>query len=258
LHPTLVDFGLFRIPTYEVCWFLASLLIAYVSGREARRLGLPVARFYDMVFFMSVAALAGAYLLYVALHYQSYLANPWQFFNFLKGGLVFYGGLLGALAVACFYPGRHGFSWRVGMDALAVGLPLGMSLGRLGCFSVGCCFGRPSDLTWAVSFPLHRLGVVLPRHPTQLYEALLMLLVFGMIYALRRRKRFDGELMVTYLFLASWARFGVEFYRGREDYRGPDFWGLPLTQICALFLALTSGALWWWWRHSHQKKAGRS
>ena len=254
MYPTLVDFGLFRIPTYVVCLFLAILLIAYVSGREARRLGLPVARFYDMIFFMSVAALAGAYLLFVAFHHRDYLADPWRFVSVFRGGLVYYGGLVGALAVACFYPGRHGFSWRAGMDALALGLPLGLSIGRIGCFSAGCCFGRPSDLPWAVSFPLSRFGVVLPLHPTQLYEALLMLLVFGVIYALRRRKRFDGELMLAYLFLASWARFGVEFFRAPNDYRGPDFWGMPLTQIFALFLALTSGWLWWWWRRHVTRK----
>jgi phosphatidylglycerol---prolipoprotein diacylglyceryl transferase len=259
LYPTLVDFGLFRIPTYVVCLFLAVLLIALVSSREARRLGLPMARFYDMVFFMSVAALTGAYLLFVAFHHAAYLADPWRLLNVFRGGLVWYGGLLSALTVACFYPRRHGFSWRVGMDALAVGLPLGLALGRIGCFAAGCCFGRPSDLPWAVSFPMRRFGVIIPLHPAQLYEALLMLLVFGVLYARRRRKRFDGELMVIYLFLASWARFGVEFFRSPYDYRGPHFWGLPLTQIFALFLALGSGWLWWWGRRSgNQEKAGKS
>jgi phosphatidylglycerol:prolipoprotein diacylglycerol transferase len=259
LYPILVDFGIFRIPTYVVCLFLAILLTALVSGREARRLGLPVARFYDMAFYMSVAALAGAYLLFVAFHYPAYLADPWRFFNVFKGGLVYYGGVGGALAVAFFYPRRHGFSWRTGMDALAVGLPLGLAIGRIGCFSAGCCFGRPSNLPWAVQFPVARFGVSGPLHPTQLYESFLMLLVFGVVYALRRRSRFEGELMVVYLFLASWARFGVEFYRSPYDYRGPVFWGMPLTQIFALFLALTSGALWWWGRrYGNQEKAGRS
>ena len=249
MYPTLADFGLFRIHTYVVCLFLAILLIACVSSREARRLGLPMARVYDMGFFMIIAALAGSYLLYVVLHYQTYLADPWRLLQIIRwGGLVYYGGLVGALAVACFYPGRHGFSWRASMDALAVGFPLGQSLGRLGCFSAGCCYGRPSDLPWAVSFPLSGAGVVLPQHPTQLYEALLLLLVFGVVYARRRRKRFDGQVMLTYLFLASWVRFGVEFFRAPTDYRGPDFWGLPLPQIFALCLALTSGGLWWWGR----------
>jgi len=258
LYPTLADFGLFRIPTYAVCLFLASLLIASVSGREARRLGLPVARFYGMGFFMSIAALAGAHLLFVAFHYRDYLADPWRFVNVFRGGLVYYGGLVGGLAVACYYPGRHGFSWRAGLYALAVGLPLGVSLARVGCFLGGCCYGRHSDLPWAVNYPLRSFGVTLPLHPVQLYESFLLLVVFAMVYALRRRKRFDGQVMLTCLFLASWVRFGVEFFRAPIDYRGPDFWGMPLTQIFALFLALTSGALWWWWRHSHQEKAGRS
>jgi phosphatidylglycerol:prolipoprotein diacylglycerol transferase len=258
LYPTLIDFGLFRISTYVVCLFLAILLIAYVSGREARRLGLPAARFYDMAFFMSIAALAGSYLLYVALHYQTYLADPWRFLNFFKGGLVYYGGLLGALAVACFYPGRHGFSWRVGMDALAVGLPLGLAMGRIGCFSAGCCYGRYSNLPWAVNYPLRRFGVTLPLHPAQLYESFLLLVVFAVVYALRRRKRFDGQTMLTYLFLANWVRFGVEFFRAPTDYRGPVYWGMPLTQIIALFLVLASGTLWWWgWRQATGKAAAK-
>lgn len=248
MYPTLVDFGLFRIPTYVVCLFMAILLIAYVSGREARRLGLPVARFYDMIFYICLAALAGAYLVFVAFHYQAYLANPVRFLNVFKGGLVFYGGLLGALAVAFFYPGRHGFSWRVGMDALALGLPLGLAIGRIGCFSAGCCFGRPTDLPWGVTYPAYPSGVTVPLHPAPLYEALLSLLVFGVVYARRRRKQFDGQMMLLYLFLASWVRFGVEFFRSPADYRGPVFGGMPLTQIFALFLALTSAGLWWWGR----------
>jgi phosphatidylglycerol---prolipoprotein diacylglyceryl transferase len=98
---------------------------------------------------------------------------------------------------------------------------------------------------------LRRSGVSTPLHPTQLSEALLSIAVFGVVYALRHRKRFDGQVMLTYLFLASWVRFGVEFFRSPFDYRGPEFWDLPLTQIFALCLALTSGALWWWaWRQS--------
>jgi phosphatidylglycerol---prolipoprotein diacylglyceryl transferase len=258
VYPYLVDFGLIRVPTYVVCLFVAVLVTAWVSGREARRLGLPPARFYDMAFYMTVAALAGAYLLFVAFHYRVYLADPWRVFDVFQAGLVYYGGLLGALAVALIYPRRHGFSWRTGMDALALGLPLGLAVGRLGCFSAGCCFGRPADLPWAVRFPAGQGVLTAPLHPTQLYEAGLMVLIFGLLYTLRRRTRFAGELMLIYLLLAGWERFGVEFFRSPLDYRGPVWWGMPLTQIFALVLALTCGALWFWGRRSPQERTDRS
>jgi phosphatidylglycerol:prolipoprotein diacylglycerol transferase len=157
VYPILFRLGPIIISSYAVCIFLGVLTAAYLAGLEARRLGLPVARFYDMIFCMCLAALAGSYLLFVAFHYQVYLANPWRFFDVLRGGLVFYGGLLGGLAVAFIYPNHHGFSWRVGMDALAVGLPVSLGIGRVGCFLAGCCFGRPTDL------PLGRYLSRIPR-----------------------------------------------------------------------------------------------
>jgi phosphatidylglycerol:prolipoprotein diacylglycerol transferase len=203
---------------------------------------------------LCVSGLAGAYLVFVAFHFHDYLHNPWRFLNVFAGGLVFFGGLLGILIVAFFYPGRHGFAWRPSMDALAMGLPVGQSIGRIGCFLAGCCSGRPSDLPWAVHYSLPRFSNCQRLHPTQLYEALLLLLVFAVVYLQRRRKRFDGQTMLTYLFLASWVRFGLEFFRAPADYRGPIFWGMPMTQIFALFLALTSGVLWiWGWRHLTRK-----
>lgn len=254
MYPVLFHLGPIRVTSYVICMFTAVLVTAYLGGREAKRLGLPVARFYDMIFLTSIAALAGSYLLYVAFHYQTYLANPWKFFDILKGGLVFYGGLLGILGVAFLYLGRVGFPWRAGMDALALGLPVGQCIGRVGCFLAGCCFGSYSNLPWAVNYPLSLFGDTPPQHPVQLYESFLLLVVFAVVYALRRRKRFDGQAMLTYLFLASWVRFGVEFFRAHTDYRGPVYAGMPLTQILSLCLALTSGTLWWLgWRHVTRK-----
>jgi phosphatidylglycerol:prolipoprotein diacylglycerol transferase len=108
----------------------------------------------------------------------------------------------------------------------------------------GCCYGRPTDLPWAVTFTdpqtLGPLGV--PVHPTQLYESLLYMLVFGFILWLRKRKSFQGELFGSYLLLAGLARFIVEFFRG--DPRGPaEFAGMPVTQVTALVTALVGAFL---------------
>jgi phosphatidylglycerol:prolipoprotein diacylglycerol transferase len=108
----------------------------------------------------------------------------------------------------------------------------------------GCCYGRPTELPWGVTFThpesLGPLGVKV--HPTQLYESLLVLGVLAVLYHLRTRKRFDGQLLGTYFLLAGLARFVVEFFRG--DPRGPAVVaGMPVTQLTALVMALVGAVL---------------
>ena len=102
----------------------------------------------------------------------------------MQSGGVFYGGLLGAFPVAWWYARRHGLPpWRTA-DVLAPGVALGQAIGRLGCFAAGCCYGRPADVPWAVTFrdvyATRTVGTPLdmPLHPTQLYESLAASLIF--------------------------------------------------------------------------------
>jgi phosphatidylglycerol:prolipoprotein diacylglycerol transferase len=253
MHPILFKIGEIKIFTYGFMLALAFLSAIYLAGREARRTGLPVARFYDLCFYSIIAAIVGSRLLYVLLEYPYFLSHPLEVFVLWRGGLVFHGGLVLAVGVAVYYAYRHGLSWKPTLDAIVVGMPMGQFFGRIGCFMAGCCYGKPTHLPWAVTFadpetlcPIHE-----PLHPTQLYEALLALGVFGVVYFFRTRKHYDGQLALMYLCLAGWVRFTVEFFRSPEDYRGPVLFGnMPLTQVVALGLALVSGAwlAWLWWR----------
>lgn len=262
MHPILFEYGPLRIFTYGFMLALAFLSAIYISGREARRLGLPVAKFYDLCFYAIVAALVGSRLLYVLLELPTFLAHPLKILAIWEGGLVFHGGLILALTVAFFYIRRHQLPWRLTLDALAVGMPVGQFFGRIGCFMAGCCWGSPSNLPWAVIFtnpeslcPVR--GV--PLHPSQLYEAFLALGVFGVIYGFRTRKRYAGQLILLYFCLAGLVRFGVEFFRSPLDYRGPIIWdSMPLTQVMALVIALVCGALllWYNWRLQAPAKSG--
>jgi phosphatidylglycerol:prolipoprotein diacylglycerol transferase len=258
MFPTLLKFGPIHIYTYGFFLALAFLSAIYLSAQEAGRQGLSQARFYDLCFYAVLGALVGSRLLYVLTELPTFLAHPLKIFALWEGGLIFHGGLVGAVAVAVYYMRRHAIPWRPAFDALAIGMPVGQALGRVGCFMAGCCYGAPSSLPWAVTFtnPESLCPIKEPLHPSQLYEALLLLGVFGILYWLRTRKRFQGQLMLTYFLLAGAVRFGTEFVRNPEDYRGPIiFANMPLTQVVALGITLASGILlWWFWRRSSQAK----
>ncbi len=148
----LLNFGAIKIFTYGFLLAVAFLTAIFVGGREARRLGIPPAKFFDLCFYIILAALVGSRLLYVILEINTFIAHPLKIFAIWEGGLVFHGGVILALLVAFFYMHRHGLDWRRTLDALGVGLPLGQFFGRLGCFMAGCCYGSPADLPWSVVF----------------------------------------------------------------------------------------------------------
>jgi phosphatidylglycerol:prolipoprotein diacylglycerol transferase len=249
MFPVLLRLGPLTIYTYGFFLALAFLTAIYLSGREAQRQGLPVGRFYDLCFYSVLGALVGSRLLYILLELPQFIAHPLKIFALWEGGLIFHGGLIAAVGVAFYYMARHAIPWRQAFDALAVGMPVGQALGRVGCFMAGCCYGAPSHLPWAVTFAAQDTLCPIrePLHPSQLYEAGMLLGVFAVIYSLRTRKRYHGQLALAYFCLAGLVRFVSEFFRHPADYRGPIiFADMPLTQIVALAISLLSGVLLLW------------
>jgi prolipoprotein diacylglyceryl transferase len=160
----------------------------------------------------------------------TWLGDCTRILHVWEGGLVFYGGGIGAATVAALFARRQRWSfWRVG-DVFAPALALGHAFGRLGCFAAGCCFGKTAGAPWAVSFPANSVafdellsqGAIVPGatltpplHPTQLYEAAGELLIFAVLLALRPRVRDRaGALFLAYVALYAPLRFLVEVFRG--------------------------------------------
>ncbi len=162
--------------------FVAGIAMGVVNGR---RIGLGTDQVLDLAVWFLVSAMVGARVLYIVL-YPAQFPTVRSWFALTQGGLVFFGGFLATAAATIAYGKWHRISLRDLGDMIAPCLILGHAVGRIGCFLNGCCYGRPTDLPWGVVFS--RLGDGLPRHPTQLYEAgFLMVLFFLALHLFRVR-----------------------------------------------------------------------
>jgi len=216
MHPILFRLGPLTVHTYGILLAAAYLAGMAVVSAEARRVGAERERVMDWMFWGIIGALAGARLLYVAINASYYLHHPGEIVAVWNGGLVFYGGVGGGLVASLLYllP-RHLPAWQYA-DLVAPAVALGQGIGRWGCFAAGCCYGKPTDLPWAIHF--HDPNSLAPTgaglHPTQLYDSVAGLTLFAILWAFRRHKRFDGQVMLLYLALYSVARATVELFRG--------------------------------------------
>jgi len=238
---------LFRIPgldwpvsTYGVLLATAFILGLWVTAKMAERDGLPRERMYDLGLYILAAALIGSKVLMVITEWNDY-GGDWKrafSFDILRSGGVFYGGLISAVLVSLILMRRYRLPWRKTADAFAPGIVLGHAIGRLGCFSAGCCWGRPTTSWIGVHFTAKAselTGVPIDSAlvPTQLIEAAANLVILGVLLWLRKRRTFDGQIIFAYLILYSIARFTIEFWRA--DWRGYVF-GLSTSQFISVIL----------------------
>ena len=225
MHPILFEIGGFPVYTYGVLLAAAYLLGLQFALVRARKLGLDGNRVMDLGIWIIISALIGAKLLLLVVDFETFSRNPRELLALLRSGGVFYGGLIAAVIVALWYLRRHRMPvWSV-TDAFAPGIALGHVIGRMGCFFAGCCYGRPTDVPWAVTFTneyaAQNVGTPLnvPLHPTQLYEAGAELLILGGLLLFEKRGRqFPGRTFWSYMLVYGITRFIIEFYRG--DLRG--------------------------------------
>lgn len=197
--------------------FLSALI--YVKN-ESRRVGLSPDRMMDLFFYIAVFSIVGARVLYVVNSVgNDFFSDPLMVFRFWEGGLVFQGGVLGAIIVGIYYTRKHKMEVFKTADVFMPGLALGHAIGRIGCFFAGCCYGRQCslDAPFAVIFPHDPLSVAppgIPLYPTQLFESFGEFAIFGFLLWYRRHKPFDGAVFLVYLMIYSVLRSVLEMYRG--------------------------------------------
>ncbi len=241
MYPKLLELGPLTLYTYGVLLAAAYLAGLKLAMTRARQRGLDSSRVLDLGIYIIISALIGAKLLLLVTDLPSYLANPRELLTLARVGGVFYGGLILAVIVALWYIRRIGLPLWTTCDVFAPGIALGHVVGRLGCLFAGCCYGKPPDVPWAITFTnpfaFENTGTPLntPLHPTQLYEAGAEAIILIVLLATERRGRpFPGRTFWLYMLLYAISRFVIEIYRG--DPRGTVF-AFSTSQFISLLLA---------------------
>jgi len=246
VHPILFKFGPISVHTYGFFIALAFFTAIIWSSREAKRLGENPERIMDLGFLIILAAIIGSRILFILLNLQDYLEHPINMIKIWEGGLVFYGGLIASILAALWYLKKHRLRiWKYG-DILSPAIALGQSIGRVGCLMAGCCYGKETACPWAVRFtdPQTLAMPNIPLHPTQIYESIAALLIFGLLLKLRKRKSFDGQIFWLYIALYAIVRFIIDFFRGDET-RTFFHHTLSLTQVLGIALFLSALYMLW-------------
>jgi phosphatidylglycerol:prolipoprotein diacylglycerol transferase len=246
VHPILFHLGLFPVHSYGVMIALAFLAGLWTATLRARREKISGEIIADVTLWIMIGAILGARAVYVATYWKDEFAGQplSEIFAIWHGGLVFYGGLIGAITAGTIYLHWKKLPlWKIA-DVLAPSIALGSVFGRIGCLLNGCCYGRACDLPWAISFPadnpLH--PPTTPVHPTEIYDALLNLGLYVFLAWLFRRKKFDGQIFATYLICYAVTRSFVEYFRG--DYNDAhQHFGLTPAQLVSVPIFITGLAL---------------
>jgi phosphatidylglycerol:prolipoprotein diacylglycerol transferase len=246
MRPILFSIGDLPIPSYGVVYLAAFLAAIFTGSYLASREGLSWSRCVDAGFLCAIGGELGARLTFVAVEWSRFTGGliPWR--QFLYSGRVVLGGVIAGAVTLVWALRRFGFPVLRFFEAAAVGVILGMAIGRLGCLLAGCCFGKPTDLWWGVTFTdeLARrysgtpLNVAL--HPTQVLLSLSALVAFGVLLRLHPRRKFDGQVAGLSWVFVGLSRFLVEFLRG--DARGEAL-GLSTSQWLGVG-SVVIGVLW--------------
>jgi phosphatidylglycerol:prolipoprotein diacylglycerol transferase len=255
---TIPIFGGVKIFGYGAMLVLAFIGSTWLATWRARREKLNPDVILDMAFWIFFIGLVGARLFYCFQYWGRGINTLLDVLQYWKGGIVYYGGVLGGSVAFFVYRYFRPFPLRPYLDAIAPAIMVGTFFGRLGCFLNGCCYGDVCNLPWAVSFPklsppwdyeiAHGLigstaTQSLPLHPTQLYSSLDSLVILALLstfYPLRRR---DGGVMGLLMITYPITRFLIEYLRNDE---GVFFAGLTISQNISLLLLLGALAYWYW------------
>jgi phosphatidylglycerol---prolipoprotein diacylglyceryl transferase len=260
MHPVLFEIGSFPLGTYGLLLAIAFFAGTALAKRQAKLDSLAPAAITDLAIAMLISGILGSKLLMVLVDLISGVPVREVFsFATLRAGGAIHGGIIAAAAVF-FWKLRkgQGLPLRLTGDAMVPGLALGQAIGRLGCFSAGCCYGTESHLPWATTFtnPIAHafsntpLGI--PLHPVQLYNTFANLAVMAVLLLVRPKRAFQGQILALYFLVEGLGRVITETWRGDVD-RGMGWLGwdwLSTGRLTGIGFMLLGLGLWLFWSRS--------
>lgn len=216
MHPILFNAGSFTIYTYGFCIAVGALLgFGYMFWQGKKQFGLTFDQSNNLFIMLVVGGVVGGKLFLIFEEPSLYLTNPKKLLS--GSGFVFYGSLLLAIPIMLWYFRKIKIPVLGMLDVMAVVTCIVHGCGRIGCFMAGCCYGKPTDSFFGVTFTnpvcqAEPLNTAL--HPTQLYEAVLIFSLMTGLIILKSKKKFDGQIFLIYLITYAFGRGVLELFRG--------------------------------------------
>ena len=223
-NPSLVELGPIKIQYYAVTWLLSAVLIYLFlrSNKIIKEIGLDNEEVNDMVFLYGLffGAMCGGRIGYMFFYGSDQLINdPFSLFYIWEGGLSFHGGLLGVIISLIIFCRRKNIEFLRLMDGVALSMPIGLGLVRIGNFLNGELFGKATNAEWGFIFPTDPFGIL--RHPSQLYESLGEgLLLFLILSLINQKTNIKGIVSSSFLIFYGSIRFIIEFFRQPDSHIG--------------------------------------
>ena len=243
-----VAFTIFGI---DVMWYGVLIATGMLIGialaiREAKRVGISEDDVLNIAIIAIPVAIICARLYYVIFSWDYYSQNPGEIFNIRGGGLAIHGGLIGGILTGFIYAKVKKLDFFKTADAVMVGMPLAQAIGRWGNFINGEAHGGPTSLPWGIMVD----GVKV--HPTFLYESIwdFGIFLFIMLY-MRKKKTYEGEVIVSYITLYSIGRFFIEGLRTDSLMFGP----IRMAQFVSLVGVVGGLVLHFYLKNRAKKKA---
>jgi phosphatidylglycerol:prolipoprotein diacylglycerol transferase len=232
IDPVFLRIGPIQLRWYGLMYMLSFIISYFVLKRFARfrKLNISTDDLYDLLFYLIIGVMVGGRLGYVIFYdLDSYLHDPLSIFAIWQGGMSFHGGFIGVTIAAWWAARRKGWNFWEVADLICVAIPIGLGLGRIGNFINGELYGRPTNVPWAMVFPDNPSA---PRHPSQLYEALLEgFVLFLIVRWIYKKNLFRGTVLWALVGFYGLFRFLVEFVREPDAQIGYDLGSFTRGQL---------------------------
>ena len=224
ISPIALSIGPFDLRWYALA-YLFGIITAWIlikKNIDKYDLGISNQQLDDLAFYSTLGIILGGRIGYICCYGKDYFFNnPLQIFAIWNGGMSFHGGIVGVILGLFYFSHKEKFKFLKITDIVALYVPIGIFLGRIANFINGELWGRVTNVPWAVKFPT---GGYLPRHPSQLYEALteglLMLIILNILWKKEFVRKNNGIISAMFLIIYSLSRIGMEFFREPDAHIG--------------------------------------